>query len=97
MPESEEIRELERQVERGNLFAHAALSEQATRSNEIEVFRDEAFYTSVSANAPSVAYRRIVFALNLGSNATHKYRFLNLGTQGTDRIDNDAMVLLVQQ
>ena len=35
-PEPDDLRELERQVERGNLFAHAALTEQATRSNQIE-------------------------------------------------------------
>jgi len=32
----EDIRELERQVEHGNLFAHAALSEQASRMNNVE-------------------------------------------------------------
>jgi hypothetical protein len=32
----EDLRELERQVEHGNLFAHAALSEQATRVNNVE-------------------------------------------------------------
>ena len=36
MAEREDFRELERQVERGNLFAHAALTEQASRSNKIE-------------------------------------------------------------
>jgi hypothetical protein len=35
-PEPEPLRELERQVEHGNLFVHAALSEQVTRANEIE-------------------------------------------------------------
>jgi Fe-S-cluster containining protein len=34
--ERDDLRELERQVERGNLFAHAALTEQASRSNKIE-------------------------------------------------------------
>jgi hypothetical protein len=32
----EEFQELERQVEHGNLFAHAALSEQAARVNNVE-------------------------------------------------------------
>ncbi len=32
----DELGELERQVEHGNLFVHAALSEQATHSNQIE-------------------------------------------------------------
>jgi len=35
-PEPDELRELERQVERGNLFAHTVLSEQAARFNQIE-------------------------------------------------------------
>jgi Fe-S-cluster containining protein len=35
-PEPDELRELERQVERGSLFALALLSEQATRANQIE-------------------------------------------------------------
>jgi Fe-S-cluster containining protein len=35
-PEAAEVRELERQVERGNLFAHAALNAQATRANRVE-------------------------------------------------------------
>jgi Fe-S-cluster containining protein len=35
-PEPDRLDELERQVERGNLFVHAALSEQATHANEIE-------------------------------------------------------------
>jgi Fe-S-cluster containining protein len=35
-PEPDELRELERQVERGNLFAHAVLTEQVTRANQIE-------------------------------------------------------------
>ncbi len=35
-PEPEELRELERQVERGNLFAHTALTEQAARANQTE-------------------------------------------------------------
>ena len=32
----EELGELERQVEHGNLFVHAALTDQATRANQIE-------------------------------------------------------------
>ena len=36
MSSSDELRALERQVERGNLFAHTALSEQAMRTNENE-------------------------------------------------------------
>jgi Fe-S-cluster containining protein len=36
MPRSDDIRELEYQVERGNLFAHNALAEQALRANENE-------------------------------------------------------------
>jgi Fe-S-cluster containining protein len=34
--EGSDLRDLERQVERGTLFAHAALTEQASRSNKIE-------------------------------------------------------------
>jgi hypothetical protein len=68
-----------------------------TRSNNIGVYLDGAWYKDVSATASSVSYRRIVFALNMASNVTRNYRFFNLGTQGTDRIDNDALVLLVQQ
>jgi Fe-S-cluster containining protein len=34
--EPDPLRELERQVERGNVFAHAVLSEQASRANENE-------------------------------------------------------------
>lgn len=36
MAEPDPLRELERQVERGNLFAHTALTEQAQRANENE-------------------------------------------------------------
>jgi Fe-S-cluster containining protein len=36
MSESEEIRELEQQIERGSLFTHTAVSEQADRANETE-------------------------------------------------------------
>jgi Fe-S-cluster containining protein len=35
-PEHDPLRELERQVERGNLFAHTVLSEQAARANQTE-------------------------------------------------------------
>src|SRR5215813_5726522 len=35
-PDPEPLRALERQVEHGNLFVHAALSEQASRANQIE-------------------------------------------------------------
>lgn len=35
-PEPDELRELERQVERGSLFSHAVLTEQATRANQLE-------------------------------------------------------------
>ncbi len=35
-PEPDELRELERQVERGNLFAHTVFTEQATRANQTE-------------------------------------------------------------
>ena len=36
MPPPDEYRELEKQVERGSMFAHSALSEQAIRTNENE-------------------------------------------------------------
>lgn len=36
LPDSEPLGELERQVEHGSLFLHAALTEQASRSNQIE-------------------------------------------------------------
>lgn len=36
MPDHAELHELERQVERGSLFAHTVLAEQATRANESE-------------------------------------------------------------
>jgi len=35
-PQPDELRELERQVERGNLFAHAVLTEQVTRANQTD-------------------------------------------------------------
>jgi Fe-S-cluster containining protein len=35
-PQSDQLHELERQVERGNLYAHTALTEQAARTNKSE-------------------------------------------------------------
>lgn len=68
-----------------------------TRSNSIGVWVNDTWIGSVNANASTVAYRKMVFAHNNASNATRKYMFFNGGTLGTNRIDNDAIVVLVQQ
>lgn len=67
-----------------------------TRSDEVAVWVDGVLRTStLRLTSGSVAYRRIVFVSNAGSNAVRTLEALNMGTQGTTRMDIDAFVLLV--